>query len=207
MIGTIGCVPGRISKPACGHPFPELAGVGHQLVAQFRAFGEQIEDGDAGTDDRRRESVAEEVGAGALPQELDDFLATRGEAAGCAAQRLAERRRDDVDPAHDVAVFVRATSILAEEAGAMGVVDHHQGVVAFRQIADLVEFGDIAVHAECAVGRDHPVAGALCVLELRFQISHVVVLVDEAIRPAKPHTVDDRGVVQGVGDDRIFVAQ
>ena len=43
--------------------------------------------------------------------------------------------------------------------------------------------------------------------ELGLEIGHVVVLVAQALGFAEPDAVDDRGVVQLVGDDRILGAQ
>ena len=44
-------------------------------------------------------------------------------------------------------------------------------------------------------------------LQLRFQVGHVAVAVAEALGLAQAHAVDDRGVVQGIGDDRVVFAQ
>ena len=44
-------------------------------------------------------------------------------------------------------------------------------------------------------------------LQLRLQVGHVVVLVAQPLGLAEPDAVDDRGVVQLVGDDRVLGAQ
>ena len=44
-------------------------------------------------------------------------------------------------------------------------------------------------------------------LELGLQVGHVVVLVAKPLGLAEPDAVDDRGVVQLVGDDRVLGAQ
>ena len=43
--------------------------------------------------------------------------------------------------------------------------------------------------------------------QARFQLNHVVVGVAETLRFTQAYAVDDRGVVQGVGDNRIFCAE
>ena len=43
--------------------------------------------------------------------------------------------------------------------------------------------------------------------QARFQFNHVVVGVAEALRFTQAHTVNDRSVVQGVGDNGIFCAE
>ena len=48
---------------------------------------------------------------------------------------------------------------LADEAHGVGVVDHDQRVVAFGEVADLVQRREVAVHGEDAVGDDDLAAG------------------------------------------------
>jgi hypothetical protein len=76
-----------------------------------------------------------------------------------------------------------------------------------RPVADAGEVGDDAVHGENAVGGDHPEAGGLGFLETGLQVGHVVVLVAVALRLAEADAIDDRGVVQLVGDDGVFRAE
>ena len=146
--------------------------------------------------------VGEQVRPAALAQQVDDFLSPAGVAAAGAAQGLAQRAGDDVHAAHHAVIFVRAAAVLAHEADGVRVVDHHQRVVLVGQVADARQVGDDAVHGEHAVGGDEAEPGVGRLLELRFQVGHVVVLVAEALGLAEPHAVDDAGVVQFVGDDR-----
>ena len=105
---------------------------------------------------------------------------------------------------HHAVMLVRAAAVLAHEADGVRIIDHHQGVVFFGQIADARQVGDDAVHRKNAVGGDDAEPGAGSLLELRFEIGHVVVFVAEPLGLAEPHAVDDAGVVQFVGDDRVF---
>ena len=97
----------------------------------------------------------------------------------------------------------------ADDAGGVAVVDVDERVVAFGEIADLVELRDDAVHGEDAVGGDEleARAGRIGGFELRFEVGHVVVLVAVALRLAEAHAVDDGRVVQLIGDDGVFGAQ
>ena len=97
----------------------------------------------------------------------------------------------------------------AEEAGAVAFVDVHHRVVLLGQRGDLVQRGDEAVHRERAIGGDQldPCAGSIGGLQLRFQVGHVAVGVAEALGLAQADAVDDRGVVECVGDDRVVLAQ
>ena len=65
----------------------------------------------------------------------------------------------------------------------------------------------MAVHREHAIGRDQPAAGARGLAQALFELAGVAVRVAQPARLAEPHTVDDRGVVEGVGDDRVVLAE
>jgi len=125
-----------------------------------------------------------------LSQGGDDLLASRRVAAAGAAERLAEGAGEDVDAAQHATVLVGAAAALAEDAHRVGVVDHHHGVVALRQVADLGQRRDDAVHGEDAVGGDETDAGAGGLLEARLQVVHVGVAVAQPSRLAEPHAVD-----------------
>ena len=66
---------------------------------------------------------------------------------------------------------------------------------------------EVAVHREDAVGDDHPGAGPGRRDQLRLQVGHVGVPVAVAGRLGEAHPVDDRRVVEGVGDDRVLRAE
>ncbi|KAG1393372.1 hypothetical protein G6F59_014379 [Rhizopus arrhizus] len=74
---------------------------------------------------------------------------------------------------------------------------------------DLVQRRDEAVHREHAIGGDQLglAAGGIGGLQLGFQVGHVTVGVTEALGLAQAHAVDDRSMVQRVGDDRVVLAQ
>jgi len=74
---------------------------------------------------------------------------------------------------------------------------------------DLRQVGDIAIHRKDTVGDDQDVARAIGprLFQLGLQIGHVRIGIAIALRLAQAHTVDDRGMVQRVGDDRILRPQ
>ncbi len=88
----------------------------------------------------------------------------------------------------------------------MALVDHDQGVVFIRQVADLVQGGQQAIHGEYPVGDDDLMAGVVRVglFELLLQGLHIPVVIAVPLCFAKPDPVDDRGVVQCIGDDRVL---
>ena len=71
----------------------------------------------------------------------------------------------------------------------------------------LVERGGIAVHREYAVGADDAETLCLRLLETLLQVGHVGIGVTVTYGFAETHAVDDRGVVQGVGDDGVLLAE
>ena len=95
----------------------------------------------------------------------------------------------------------------ADEADGVAVVDHDEGVVLLGEVADAGEVGDDAVHREDAVGGDQAGAGAGRFAQAALEVGHVVVGVAEAPGLAEADAVDDRGVVEGVGDDRVLLAE
>ena len=92
----------------------------------------------------------------------------------------------------------------------MAIVDQNQRAIAVGEGADFLQFGDIAVHREHAIGGDElePRAAAIGFLQAVFEFVHVRIGEAIALGLRKPHAVDDRGVVEAVGDDRVlFVEQ
>ena len=91
----------------------------------------------------------------------------------------------------------------------MAFIDHHERIVLFREVTDLVNLRYIPVHREHPVGHDdlEAVIGRLGFLQLCFQIRHVVIGVPVARRFAQAHPVDDAGVVQRIGNDGIVRAE
>ena len=103
-------------------------------------------------------------------------------------------------------VFDGAPPGFAQKTGGVAIVDHDQCVVLFGQVAHSFEVCDDAVHAEYAVGDDQFESRPRFVggFELGFQVHHVVVVVPEAHGFAKPYSVDDGSVVEGVADDGVL---
>ena len=99
--------------------------------------------------------------------------------------------------------------LLAEMPVRVAVVDHDEGAVALGEVADLRQLRHVAVHGEDAVGGDQLEAGAVAVglLQPLLQLVHVGIGEAVALRLAEPDAVDDGGVVQRVGDDRVLCAR
>ena len=103
-------------------------------------------------------------------------------AADVAAERadgLRQRADLHVDLAVHVEVIDGAAAVAAEDAGGVGVVDHHDGAVLFAERGELVDGADVAVHGEDAVGDDELAAGlVLDLLQQLFAVGDVLVAED-----------------------------
>ena len=94
--------------------------------------------------------------------------------------------------------------MLAHEAHGVAVIHHHQGAVFLRQVADALEVGDKAVHGKDAVCGDQLDTAILGLLQLGLQVLHAVVLVAETLGFAQADPIDDAGMIELIGDHRVF---
>src|ERR1700744_2440520 len=89
----------------------------------------------------------------------------------------------------------------------MRFVDHYDGIKTIREITDLVELGNSAVHTKGTIGNDDPAARTLSRLQLLFKVRHIVMLVPVTLSFAKPDTIDNGRMIQLIGDDGILFAK
>ena len=89
----------------------------------------------------------------------------------------------------------------------MRLIDHDEGVVFLREFVDLIERADIAVHGEDTVGGDDTETLCLGLFEFGLEVCHVAVRVTVTDRLAETYAVDDRGMVEGIGDDCVLFGQ
>ena len=171
------------------------------------ALSEHLEHLDACRNDHRRQGVGEEVRTGTLAKHVDDLFAAGRESAHCASESFPEGSGEDVDTAIATKLLGDAASGLSDDTGAVALVHHDKSVIFLGQIADLVHRGDISVHREDTVGADDPKPLGLGLLEAALKVFHVSVGVTVAYSFAQADSVDDGGVVEGVGDDRVLGCQ
>ena len=121
-------------KPASVIARAEPARVGREPVAaRSVAPTSSSKAGERGRDERRRAACSRRgTGRERWRRSATISRRARGEAAARAAERLAERRGDDVDAPGDAAVLGRAPAGRAEEAGGVAVVDHRRARRAAR---------------------------------------------------------------------------
>ena len=87
----------------------------------------------------------------------------------------------------------------------MAFVKTDERVVLVGEVANALEVCDNAVHRERAVRENHDVfrSRRTRFLKLGFEVRHVVIFVAETHRLAEAHTVDNRSVVEFVGNNRV----
>ena len=198
-----------MSNPSPLHARLPVARVLPQAVGERGVALHQVDSGDDGGDDGGRLRGAEEEGAGALGQPIDQPRAARDVAAHD-AYGLGERAELDVELLVDAEV-VRRAAPAAENARAVRVVHHDGRIVLLGQIDDSGQRRDIAVHAEDAVRDDQPLLDSQThrTLEAVLQRVQVLVLVDRPLlggQTGQAAAVDDAGVVQLVRDDGVVFA-
>src|SRR5690606_12115797 len=142
--------------------------------------------------------VREQLRTRALREHVAQCVGTGHEAAGCAAECLAQGGGDDVHFAEHAEVLRCAASVCAQDTGAVRVVHDDDGVVIARDLEDLREPGNTAFHGKHAVRPDNTAPGGAVGLQLRHEVIHVGVPVDTA--GALP---DGLGQPDGVDDGRV----
>ena len=86
----------------------------------------------------------------------------------------------------------------------MRVVEHDERVVSSGELEERRQRRDGPVHAEDAVGDDHPLRRPAASAQQRIERVEVEVAVDANGRGREPGAVDDAGVVQGVAEDHVL---
>ena len=102
----------------------------------------------------------------------------------------------------------RASTVAAQDAGGVGIVDHHDGAVLLGEVAQGRQRADIAVHGKDAVGDQQLLSGLIFNAgQSFFGLRHILMLEDEDLGARQPSAVDDRSVVQLVGNDEVVLAE
>ena len=110
----------------------------------------------------------------------------------------------DIDTAVEIEFFSNSMASLADHARGVALVHHHEGIIFLGKLANLVHRGDIAVHAEYAVGDDDAEPLGLGLFKTALQIGHICISIAVAHGLAKSYAVDDGCVVESIGDYGVF---
>ena len=89
----------------------------------------------------------------------------------------------------------------------MTLVNHNQSLIFLCQLANLIQRSGIAIHREDTVGRDDTETLCLRTLQAILQRVHISICIAIANSLTKTHTVDNRCVVERIGDNCILLGK
>ncbi len=89
----------------------------------------------------------------------------------------------------------------------MRVIHHQHHIVPAGDRIDLIQRRQITIHAENAIGDDQRTTISALVLENHLlQVSCIGMLIAVNTRTGKPAAIDDAGMVQGIRNNEVFLA-
>src|SRR5579863_8084847 len=102
----------------------------------------------------------EKEGAGALVEKIDE-VARAADVTAERADGSAERADLDIHTSVAIEMVNGAAAAIAEDAGGVRVVNHHDAIIFFGERAEGREIGDVAVHGKYAIGDEEFFAGPI----------------------------------------------
>ena len=163
--------------------------------------GEDFERRAGGAGERRRQRRGEDERAGAIQQEIADSPARRDIRAGD-PERLRQGRHAHIRGHAELGG--EPGTVRTDHAGCMRFVDDQQRAGPGAERGELAQRRPVSVHGEHGVG-DHDLA-ARRFAERLLHRGHICVRIDLDAGAGKAAAVDDRGVIQRVGEDQVFGA-
>ena len=103
-------------------------------------------------------------------------------------------------------MVAHASTLFAEDADTVGLVDHDGTVVLVLQLNDLGQLGQIAFHREDAIDDDELYGVVRQLLQHALQVGHIVVLIVQLTSEREAASIHDTGVVAIVADDIVVLA-
>lgn len=128
-----------------------------------------------------------------------------GDKTSLGTDRLAERADTDESWRVHALQFADAATMMTEDAGAVCFVDKQPGIESFGEIRELAEGGDIAIHAEDAIGDYQPMAGAGRLVEFALVLPDVGMADDAHACSGEAAAVNQAGMVEAVGEDDVVL--
>ena len=89
----------------------------------------------------------------------------------------------------------------------MRIIHHNQCIVALGQIADPFERSERAIHGKDAIGDNQACSSAFCFMQFCLKIVQVPIGVAQSLGLAQANAIDDRGVIERIGEHRVFFRQ
>ena len=188
-----------------------LDGVGDlpALPAELVSLGavDDLQALDVAEHERHRLALSIQLGTEVGAEVVYDLVGTCNEAAD-AGHALRERTYVEVHGVHAAELLGSSASVLAEEAEAVGIVDHEAEIVFCLECGDLVQDTHRAGHSVDALGDEEHSAAVLVGLlagpgEDPFAVDDVVVAVFVLAAGVETDAVHEAGVALGVIDDDV----
>ena len=140
-----------------------------------------------------------------VAQEVGDLLVGGNESAK-RGERLRECAHNEVDILGHAEVVAGSAASAAEDADAVGFVDHHTCIILLCETHDLRQVGHVAFHREDAVGDDKLHLVGIAFLKLLLKRGHVVVFVFELLAERQTATFDNGSMILLVPEDIVLAA-
>ena len=151
---------------------------------------------------RRRGGVRrrEDIRARRVTQIVDNGVIGRNETTD-RSQTLGEGAHNEVHLVGQAEVVTNPSSLTSEDAHAVGLVHHDRRSILLLERDDFGQRRQIAFHREHTVHNDQFHGVGFALLQLVFQVGHVVVLVAQLLSHRQAAAVHDRSVVAVVTED------
>ena len=98
----------------------------------------------------------------------------------------------------------RSAAIRSHHTRAVRIIDHDSRIKLFRQRTNLVKRRDIAIHGEDAIRDNQPLTHILRGDQRIPEAVHIAVLVNAPLCLRQTAAIDNRCMIQAIGDNRIF---
>lgn len=176
-----------------------------ELQATLRVLLHQLQRLQRRGDNRRRQSLGQHEARRNVPDISQHMLGTADVTAE-RAKRLGERTTVQVDMVLNAEQLASSAAVIAQHACPVSVVDEEAGLVLVLQFNQLMQRGQIARHAIHAVDGDQLRGVERNLLELLFQVVHVVVSEPAGFAFAQAGPIVNAAVSVGVDEDSFFAS-
>ena len=199
-------LPVRHREPLCGEGAAQHARIGLQALHALRAALEQLQGSLRPRHGRRGGGGREDQRASAVDQ-VAHHLGVGAHVGAVGTERLAERAHDGVDLTLQPRLGNSSAAAWPKRAGGVRLIHRHARPARLRHFHQLLQWRHIAVHGEHRIGHDQllgqAIAARAVAADAPFQVLDVRVPVDDYLSAGEAASVDDRGVVELIGEDRV----
>mmetsp|Transcript_17043 Transcript_17043/g.37548 ORF Transcript_17043/g.37548 Transcript_17043/m.37548 type:complete len:222 (-) Transcript_17043:266-931(-) len=152
-------------------------------------------------------TVAEEIGATFLPQQLDNLLLACGVTPGAPAHCFAQSGVDHVHLLFDVVQLGGAAQRFAQDTRGVALVHEQVRAMFLLQLDQFLQVCEVAIHGEHSVCHYQLDAFVFAQTQFVVQVFVVQMFIDVALRFAESDAIDDARMIKFVRENCIFVSQ